>query len=477
MYLFPVNPRAGESLSSWRQRLGFANGYRLFPLADERSRRRDQDQLPTDHQIDWLVERTHLSRAQIVDLAPHATYEWMPSVAWGRSHLPWWLAPQYSFKGKTAASQFCPACLTEQSPHFRLSWRFSFTTFCDRHSCLLVDRCHACGAPAWPAAGCSCTLPHDKFVSLRFCARCGEDLAGAPLTLVDTPGWVPPRRRGPMHLSGAMLETTVFMSGVRQLVQFLLRRCRTAPRVTHLQRLAPHLGIESPIASARTFEYLDVQSRHFLMRALVVVLEDWPDRFIEACRRSSILRYEVAAGADLVDWVREPIETLIPGQNRSVTPERLRDAFDRLPQTARTKTALRKRLAWSGDKGLEALFPPARAPTRDERSAIVAELATLNARRRRHFARALNCAALICAISRRVPLDDIRNHSPDAIGNHLKALVRSNPPVEPFSASVQQLLASHPHAVRHTYSARELRECLREACVNAGVAIDLLWFQ
>ncbi|WP_321150951.1 TniQ family protein [Aeromonas jandaei] len=44
--------------------------------------------------------------------------------------------------------QYCPLCLGEdKEPYYRLSWRLAFYTFCPRHQTLLLDRCHACGAP------------------------------------------------------------------------------------------------------------------------------------------------------------------------------------------------------------------------------------------------------------------------------------------------------------------------------------------
>lgn len=58
------------------------------------------------------------------------------------------LLGQYHRLHQGFGMQYCPLCLGEDSePYYRLSWRLAFYTFCPRHQTLLLDRCHACGAP------------------------------------------------------------------------------------------------------------------------------------------------------------------------------------------------------------------------------------------------------------------------------------------------------------------------------------------
>ena len=58
MFLMTPRPEPEESLSSWRQRFGMANGFRLFPLAPGELRRSDPDVAPSDSTLEWLSQ-TH----------------------------------------------------------------------------------------------------------------------------------------------------------------------------------------------------------------------------------------------------------------------------------------------------------------------------------------------------------------------------------------------------------------------------------
>ena len=54
-FLSRPSPLDGESLSSWRQRSGWRNGYRLYPTPDERARRVDSDIGLQTSVIVWLA--------------------------------------------------------------------------------------------------------------------------------------------------------------------------------------------------------------------------------------------------------------------------------------------------------------------------------------------------------------------------------------------------------------------------------------
>ncbi|HNR14108.1 MAG TPA: TniQ family protein, partial [Thermodesulfobacteriota bacterium] len=41
--------------------------------------------------------------------------------------------------------RYCPACLDEDdTPYLRLRWRLAYEVVCERHRCLLLDRCPGC---------------------------------------------------------------------------------------------------------------------------------------------------------------------------------------------------------------------------------------------------------------------------------------------------------------------------------------------
>jgi hypothetical protein len=42
--------------------------------------------------------------------------------------------------------RYCPGCLAEREPYFRLDWRLAFVTVCPRHRLPLLERCGDCRA-------------------------------------------------------------------------------------------------------------------------------------------------------------------------------------------------------------------------------------------------------------------------------------------------------------------------------------------
>jgi hypothetical protein len=71
--------------------------------------------------------------------------------------------------------QYCPRCLGEdQTPYYRLQWRFAWHVGCEEHACALHDRCWHCDAPLEPHR----LEPVDG--GLAVCRRCKADLRAAP---------------------------------------------------------------------------------------------------------------------------------------------------------------------------------------------------------------------------------------------------------------------------------------------------------
>lgn len=63
------------------------------------------------------------------------------------SWLEQWLLPvgDSESAGKLTGYQYCPECLSDGTPYFRRSWRFSFVVACVKHRRLLIDQCGRCG--------------------------------------------------------------------------------------------------------------------------------------------------------------------------------------------------------------------------------------------------------------------------------------------------------------------------------------------
>jgi hypothetical protein len=76
---------------------------------------------------------------------------------------------------KTPGIRVCPKCLKEDIiPYFRKIWRIGAVTACNKHRCLLVDRCPTCGAHIDPKR-----VRWNK--PITSCHNCGFDLTEIPV--------------------------------------------------------------------------------------------------------------------------------------------------------------------------------------------------------------------------------------------------------------------------------------------------------
>lgn len=94
-FLIRPKPYIDESLSSWRQRSGWMNGYRLYPTPDERTRRVDSDIGLQTEVMTWLANGHLLS----VDGLSRTTLNGYVGRVVGkldsRDQPRWWLRARY----------------------------------------------------------------------------------------------------------------------------------------------------------------------------------------------------------------------------------------------------------------------------------------------------------------------------------------------------------------------------------------------
>ena len=90
------------------------------------------------------------------------------------SSWPWTLTIGARNTRRSGGIQFCPTCLHEDdTPYFRLPWRFAWHVGCAAHEATLLDRCPACSAVVTPHR-----LPADA-AHVAVCASCTADLKDA----------------------------------------------------------------------------------------------------------------------------------------------------------------------------------------------------------------------------------------------------------------------------------------------------------
>lgn len=176
-------PLPGESMTSWFVRLAESNGVTvktafrsLIPGARSGF---DPDQRPPKGFVEELEKRSLVSQTSLdtLTLAPFLAVLQQFKTKVGSNQMPW--KCKDSSVHRLIKNQFCPLCLAADSnPYFRLMWRLSFVTVCDRHRVPLWDCCPFCDGPLDLLAEFK-EVPNGLGSSTAFCRTCGSDLRGA----------------------------------------------------------------------------------------------------------------------------------------------------------------------------------------------------------------------------------------------------------------------------------------------------------
>lgn len=377
MFLARPSPLPSESLSSWRQRAGLANGFLHFPRLDGRRGRFDPDRTPIDDELQWLEDECCVPRAVIVA----STLESIGSaiVADFSDHSrPRWVLPVSNHRAVQYGPSCCPQCLDEdERPYFRLAWRFAFVTECPVHGSPLIDCCPNCGKGLWPSNLKAFTPQVWK--GFRNCYWCGgrilSDVSGphpanhhsAKLWRCAFEGVVPhemPQARDPSEL----------FSGLRALGQLLLRvRSAKIWSVLPMFGVAPHFETSSGI-KVDELELLPVGERTRVLNAAYWMLQDWPHRFLSVASKAYILRTSFSGiQTTYPPWLGNEIARSLTKRRRDVTPESVRTVMATIVAAGKpvSKLAVKRALGVTEARAVDMLVPTQR------RFATRAELLTL----------------------------------------------------------------------------------------------------
>ena len=358
-FLMRPRPIEGESLSSWRQRAGWANGYRLFPMLDERTRRADPDVGLYEGERVWL-EQSHGLESGALD--EHSLVGKVGKLFVGvhsRSHPAWWLRSRYGHDALPYGPMFCGSCLAEDEvPHFRLEWRYAFVVHCERHACLLLDQCAKCGVAPWPSGcGLSGRISMD-FVDFTRCWNCGTELlyqAGLPVEA--TMGNIDQS----VCIGGARVE---HLAAARVICQLYLRtRSRGAIEASGSRWARVSSGLSPSAREAKAVEYLSVEDRAALVPLAFEVLSNWPTSFLDFASESELSREHFSDARQMQPpWMTEVIDRTLAKQNRFITASRVAEVITELSSadgSFPTKAAVRNVLGCSGGKHVDEATRPA----------------------------------------------------------------------------------------------------------------------
>jgi hypothetical protein len=304
-FLSVLCPRRDELLSSWivrnsrSNRLRKPSDYTNLVFSDRQVWTRD---------IDWSAGHSMLGTIAVAtetstDVARQTTLRALEGRLYAR-HDPnrrtTWIRPVgvYHRTRRRPGLQFCPVCLGENDPYYRLSWRLGFVATCIQHQRLLAEACQNCQSPL--------SFHRLKLHQpMSICAFCNFHL-DQTATRPATPDAVAFQHyleqvleAGVAHMSGYGRVPSVAYFKILHQVMKLIASGRAATGLRSIVQRSTGITIASDGQSTmcREIEWLPSKTRHDLLRSAAFLLERWPDTFINACERARIWRSAV-----MRDW-------------------------------------------------------------------------------------------------------------------------------------------------------------------------------
>lgn len=282
----PVPLLPDEIISSWLVRAALVQGCDPLVLTGEvwpkwRMWTLDVDRAIPDERLTALSSLSGISREafRLAVLHPFANriYGGQPTM---NAVWPWILAIGARNTKRRGGLQYCPMCLSEDNtPYYRLQWRFSWHTGCEIHNCSLLDRCWNCGAPLEPHR----LIAEDKYVTV--CATCKADIRNAEICFCPA-GAQSFQRESDLVLrecQGVFLEESVTVREWFEMADFFASIIRRANRsgTKGLMDLMVYMGVTLPEGLSSTagsgVELLRVHERQKIFEAI------WP--FVASNRR------------------------------------------------------------------------------------------------------------------------------------------------------------------------------------------------
>ncbi|MGE4070199.1 MAG: TniQ family protein [Lysobacterales bacterium] len=300
--------QAGETFSSWLHRTALANA-----VADHTfSRLIFKDRVVWDRDIDRFADtQILLDAGEWTGESPLRLRQGLLACAEGRvfpkhtirGHLRWVLPVAVRRRNwNSYGQQFCPACISEATPYFRLLWRFAWATVCTRHSVALRDSCPKCDVPVTPHR-----LRYDPRRGLT-CGSCAARIAQA------TSSAVPAEVHLQTILEEAFTSGTVLWQGRETSADHVftglrsfasgLREEANGPGLVNLapelhRKASRHLGVQA-------FERWRIHQRRFGMSVISATLLDWPDRFVSNALECGMYRSRFGE-AETAPWLENAL--------------------------------------------------------------------------------------------------------------------------------------------------------------------------
>lgn len=383
---WPVHPHRldDELFSSWLARTAYANGLKVHSFTTMALGKsvqmwtRDPDRSTRPETIAQLSVQTGSSPGELAS-GLLSSYDGMFVAHHNPNGNTKWMLPLgiYHRTRRCYGVQFCPTCLWEdRTPYFRRRWRLAFATMCDIHTSMLHDRCPKCEAPVIYFRNDLGRRSGYRLGDLVSCWQCDFDLRHA--RAVSAPG--------PDGLSLVALRSLItfpdlgwwwqgnisiqyahlYFDVLHHLVSFLA----TGKGIPLQQAVRRQTGWPTDIfeGQRKQFERRPVHERHRLLVMALWLLDDWPQRFINAARGVGLRpSYILRDAVDLPHWFTSEVR-LLAGHQGHVSEEEAKSAAALVSREGNkvTGAAVQRMLGNRGGKRADSYATHRRSMTDDE---------------------------------------------------------------------------------------------------------------
>ena len=307
--MLPIHPQPqqDELRSSWMVRLAFANGFFAhsfysyvlncpFPIWT-----RDIDRHPPQGLFDVLSAATGQNESVLRQLTLEAYQGHLFDSLVVSGNSRWVLPVGVHHRERTSPGlQFCPKCLSEdKAPYFRRKWRLALFALCEKHGCLLLDRCPNCGAfISYHRHGVKNRSISIPTLGIEFCWSCQFDLRLSPSLF--------PRElrsdlvsrylrllkdfeKGPACLNKIRFPMAIsFYNGIWCIASAILGHRGGGMRYKLSKELDVGLDILSSSSKSSGVEYLSIFDRLVLMISILWLIAFWPQRLVKMAKNSRL---------------------------------------------------------------------------------------------------------------------------------------------------------------------------------------------
>lgn len=350
---WPLTPPllADELFSSWLVRAALRHGCSPRTLADvvwphARVLLQDVDRGFDEHRFRPLAKASGIAikalmlstlRPVIHDLL--GDVRTLPKGVW-----PWILVLGSRGRSHAGGLQFCPECMRQGEPHYRIQQRLAWYSACEIHGLQLVDQCPLCSAAVQPVL----LNPGKRIYQ---CHHCGQNLGltlsrAAVGSILEFQQEINAAKGGLINYGHHPLSLRDWMMIVRVMVSFV--RIAALRPSTNTRRFCSQMGIDlasvQPGPLGLPLEYLGPAARAGLLANAWAIMCAGPDLFMEMAAQASLPSSCLLIPATEAPPLLNQMAAVLTSHSPKTAVRTAREALHTPQQVLRTWARLQRRM-------------------------------------------------------------------------------------------------------------------------------------